>query len=91
MDELNSIGEIIGGSRDGDLTDEQRAELELELQSMMDELPTDSRACSEEGDSLVDALSRVDLNATHMTSMRATTQQETSSELYPTKQQLVPI
>ena len=87
MDELNSIGEIIGGSRDGDLTDEQRAE--LELQSMMDELPTDSRACSEEGDSLVVALSRVDLNATLMT--RATTQQETRSEIHPTKQQLVPI
>lgn len=90
MDELNSIGEIIGGSRDGDLTDEQRAELELELQSMMDELPTDSRACSEEGDSLVDALSRVDLNAATLMT-RATTQQETSSELHPTKQQLVPI
>jgi hypothetical protein len=90
MDELNSIGEIIGGSRDGDLTDEQRAELELELQSMMDELPTDSRAYSEEGDSLVVALSRVDLNATLMT--RATTQQETRPELHPTKQQqLVPI
>ena len=90
MDELNSIGEIIGGSREGDLTDEQRGELELELQSMIDELPTDSTACSEEGDSLVDALSRVDLNATLMT--RATTQQETSSELHPTKQQqLVPI
>lgn len=90
MDELNSIGEIIGGSRDGDLTDEQRAELELELQSMIDELPTDSRACSEEGDSLVDALSRVDLNATLM--IRATTQQETSSELHPKQQQqLVPI
>jgi len=87
MDELNSIGEIIGGSRDGDLTDEQRAE--LELQSMMDELPTDSRACSEEEDSLVVALSRVDLNATLMT--RATTQQETRSEIHPTKQQLVPI
>jgi hypothetical protein len=90
MDELNSIGEIIGGSRDGDLTDEQRAELELELQSMMDELPADSRACSEEEDSLVDVLSRVDLNATLMT--RAATQQETSSELHSTKQQqLVPI
>ena len=89
MDELNSIGEIIGGSRGGDLTDEQRAELELELQSLMDEMPADNRACSEEGDSLVDALSRVDLNATPMAP--ATPQREPSSEPHQMKQQPVPI
>jgi len=90
MDEMNSIGEIIGGrSRDSsDFTYEQRTELELELRTLMeDEVPP----CLNEEDSsaLVDALSRLDFNESSPIA-QATTQQGCNSELNPSKQ-LVPI
>jgi len=90
MDEMNSIGEIIGGrSRDSsDFTYEQRTELELELRTLMeDEVPP----CLNEEDSsaLVDALSRLDFNESSPIA-QATPQQGCNSELNPSKQ-LVPI